>query len=240
MPPTSPSYTNSLRLFLFGAFRLEKAGQTIRLATRKAESLLAYLALHPTDHSRESLAATFWGDSPDEDARRSLRVALTNLRKQLGDDAFIASRDTLSVNPASPLWVDVLEFKAQAERVLAQNPPNPGVLNLELYQGPLLNAFFDEWVFPLRDSYQALYSEVLLKLIGHARSQSDYQRAIELAQRLLVSDPANELAHQHLMVCFAANGHRFAALKQYDECVRMLREHLAVEPSSETTALYKQ
>ena len=81
-----------LCLFLLGAFRLERGGQTVHFHTRKVESLLAFLALHPDAHSREKLAALFWGDVGDEQARLSLRVALSTLRKELGDDLVLADR----------------------------------------------------------------------------------------------------------------------------------------------------
>ena len=50
-----------LRLYLLGRFRLERDTQPIRFPTRKIESLLAYLVLHPGPHSREKLAAILWG-----------------------------------------------------------------------------------------------------------------------------------------------------------------------------------
>jgi DNA-binding SARP family transcriptional activator len=42
------------------------------------------------------------------------------------------------------------------------------------------------------------------------------------------------------MFCHTARGNRIAALKQYDDCQRALRDELSVEPSPETVALYKQ
>ena len=53
----------------------------VAFSARKTESLLVYLILHPDPHPREQLAALFWGDSTDDDARRSLRVALSGRRK---------------------------------------------------------------------------------------------------------------------------------------------------------------
>jgi DNA-binding SARP family transcriptional activator len=45
----------------------------LRISSRKGQALLAYLAMHP-DHSasREHLAALFWGDRRDEQARHNL------------------------------------------------------------------------------------------------------------------------------------------------------------------------
>ena len=86
-------------------------GSFARLPTRKAESLLAYLILHPESHAREKLAALFWGDMGDAQARASLRNALAILRKHLGDPAlgpaavstWPANFDALfSVGPETP------------------------------------------------------------------------------------------------------------------------------------------
>ena len=61
---------------------------------------------------------------------------------------------------------------------------------------------------------------------------------IDLASRVLTQDPANEAAHQHLMFSHFAAHDRNAALKQYEACVRSLRDELGVEPSPETQALF--
>lgn len=95
-----------IRVRLFGAIQIEINGKPTALQRRKAEALLAYLLLHPGPQSREKIAGLLWGDSLDDDARRSLRVTLTDIRKVLGDEILTASRDTLSLNPAQEMEVD--------------------------------------------------------------------------------------------------------------------------------------
>ncbi|HJX87157.1 MAG TPA: hypothetical protein VJ277_06275, partial [Gemmatimonadales bacterium] len=51
----------------------------------KALALLAYLVMEPHPHSRETLAALLWGESPEHEARASLRQALKQLRTGLGE-----------------------------------------------------------------------------------------------------------------------------------------------------------
>ena len=68
-----------LKLYVLGSFLLKVEEQPIRLPTRKVESLLTSLVLHREVHNRERIASMFWGDSPDELARRSLRTALSSL-----------------------------------------------------------------------------------------------------------------------------------------------------------------
>ncbi len=225
----SSATTISLRLCLLGAFRIERASQVIALPTRKVESLLAYLALFPQEHAREKLAALFWGDSTDAQARHSLRTALATLRSKLGDDVLLADRETVRLNPEQPVWVDALEF----QQVTTSNPQSA----IALYQGDLLVDFYDDWVLVERERLRQLYLDTLLRLAQETRSQSQYARAVEFAQKVLATEPTNEAAYQHLMFCYAAQGDRIAALKQYDECRRLLRDELGIEPSSKTVAL---
>ena len=98
------------RLQILGNFRLERNGERVALSTRKVEALLAYLVLNSGEHAREKIAALFWGDSPDDAAKRSLRVALTALRNVLGKDAVLSDRETMQWNAAFPLWADARAF----------------------------------------------------------------------------------------------------------------------------------
>lgn len=223
-------------LFLFGPFRLEVrrdgASHPLRLPRRKVESLLAYLACHPEPggHSRDKLATLFWGDAPDEQARTSLRTALAVLRKTFGENALLADRERVQLNPAFPLWVDALTFK--------QSRHSSPETALALYTGDFLSDVYDEWVLAEREHWRLLYEETLLQLVQQLRSQSEYAQAIAYARQLLALDVTHETAHQHLMFCELARGNRAAALDQYDRCVRALRDELGVSPSPETQALY--
>ncbi len=233
------SDTPSLRLFLLGRFRVERDGRSLLLANRKVESLLAYLVLYPQLHAREKLAALCWGDFPDAQARASLRNALPILRKFLGSEVIVSDRESVQLNPAFPLWVDAREFQSEAGELLAASPPDPSLLNFDLYRGDLLPDFYDDWIMPLREHYRTLHLDCLLRLTQYMRSLSEYERAIQLSQKVLAIDPANERAHQHLMFCYVATGERNVALRQYEQCQRALREELAVAPAPETTALYQ-
>jgi non-specific serine/threonine protein kinase len=230
----------NLRLYLFGSFHIENEAEPAHLPTRKAELLLAYLALHPEPHPREKLAALLWGDSPDEQARASLRNALTTLRKSLGDDLILADREAVQLNPEAGLWVDALTLKAQADAFASTAMPDSDAVDVELYGGDLLADFYDEWVLAEREQYRRLYLDTLARLARLHRSRGDYQRAIEAAKRLLAAEPTSESAHQSLMQSHHALGDYDSALRQYEACQRVLRDELGVEPSAETRTLYAQ
>ena len=75
----------SLLLTLFGGFQAQtKSGAAVALSSRKAQALLAYLALGPGEAlRREKLMVLLWSDRGEEQARTSLRQTLTALRKGL-------------------------------------------------------------------------------------------------------------------------------------------------------------
>jgi predicted ATPase/DNA-binding SARP family transcriptional activator len=227
------------QLHLLGDFRLLHNGQPVSLARQKMKLLLAYLALHSQEHSREKVSGLFWGDSTDDEARHSLRTTLSMLRDALGGEAILANRDTLRMNPAFPLWLDAFAFERQASRFLAEPGDDVSSAGADLYQGDLLADFYDDWILPERERLRSLCITVLLQLVQQMRSQSTYDRAIQFAQRILTIEPAHERAHQHMMFCFMAMGDRSAALRQYEECKRSLQEELTAEPMAETTALYE-
>ena len=225
------------RLYVLGVLRLERRGSEVKFPRRKAASLLAYLALHPQKHGRDHLATLLWGDYVDDEARASLRNALSLLRRMVGDDAFIADAQTVQINPTFPLWVDARAFEGYAREFLAAPSFDLSPSFIDLYQGDLLPDLYDDWIGPERDRLRSLYIDALLQAVQQMRSRSEYAQAIELAQRVLAIEPSNERAHQHLMFCYVATGDRSAALRQYEACRQALHDDLAVEPLPETTAL---
>src|SRR3712207_5277085 len=85
---------------------------------KKVRALLAYLAVeadHP--HTRAHLAALLWPDAPERQARQNLSQALTLLRDILGerrasgaDPVLLVTFDTVQLNPAADVTVDVRRF----------------------------------------------------------------------------------------------------------------------------------
>src|SRR5688500_19347567 len=98
---------------VLGGFGLIGAGgDSLALSGKKLRALVALLALPPSlGWSREQLTAVLWGDRDQELARGSLRQALAELRRLLGDAALVADRETVAFDPAA-VAVDALEFAA--------------------------------------------------------------------------------------------------------------------------------
>ena len=230
-----------LRLKLLGGFEARiVSGPVLDIAARKSRALLAYLAL-PTGrtHSRDKLVGLLWSDRADEQARNSLRQALTELGKALGatePSPLVKLRETLALDPTM-VEVDALVFEGLAAGEATSDLQRAA----ELYAGDLLDgldardAAFEEWLTVERQRLRGLAATVLKKLL----TQDTGPSAIAVAQRLLVLDPLQEEGHRALMRLHAEAGETSAALRQYEHCREILKSELDVTPSPETTALYQ-
>ena len=68
---------------LLGGCEISLPDGAVHLETAKTRALLVYLALNPGPQTRHTLMGLLWGDLPEANARRNLRRALWNLRRQL-------------------------------------------------------------------------------------------------------------------------------------------------------------
>lgn len=237
---TQEALYDPLYVRLFGKFELIRAHLPLRLPSRKVEALFAYLVLHPQPQHREKLAALFWSEVLDEQARASLRNALAVLRRTLDKAIVVADRDYIHLNPSYPLTADVLEFDKQARMFQSAAIPAVANLQLDLYRGELLADFSDEWIISLRETYRERYHTLVFQVAQHQRSVGHYEAAITLMQQVLAHEPADEAAHQTLMACYFAQGDRAAALRQFETLRQVLHDEVGVEPQRESFLLYQR
>lgn len=241
-----PAVSGRLHLKFLGGFRAcFESGQACHLPARKCEALLAYLAL-PCGrfHPRDRLAALLWGETPDAQARQSVRQALGSVRRALRDHvpgAILTHEDTVALNPQA-VTVDVRDFEA----ALAEG----GTAALEraaaLYDGDFLAGLrvdeppFEEWRVVERERLHELALEGLAKLLSEYVRSSRGEAAIQAALRLLAIDPLQEAVHRTLMRQQMSQGRRAAALQQYQACVSHLQRELGAEPDEESRQLYRE
>jgi len=206
--------------------------------SKKVAALLVYLACTGRTHPREVLAEFFWEGRTQSQSLANLRVALTSLRKTVGDYVTI-TRETVSLKEGSAIWLDVATF----EEALSAGELEQAV---DLYQGDFLTGFyvdsqaFEDWALRERERLRLRMHEAVDALIDQYLNQGDYAKGIAHATHLLSLDPLREKTYHHLMRLLADSGEREAALAQYDALTRRLDEELGVEPTPETQALYEQ
>lgn len=242
--------TAGLEIRLFGGLEICIDGASVTaFISNKAPALLAYLAVIRRPATRDTLATLFWGEMGDADAKNNLRQALTSLRKVLAPWLEI-SRDSVALRTESTCWLDVAEF-VHNMRTAAQLPPEARITWLAaaiaLYQGDLLEGVvlrdapdFEDWLTAQRTRLRELALNGLYDLVGLQMAECRFAEAIDSATHLLSFDPWREEAHRHLMLALARTGQRSAALAQYEQCRRIMREVFDAEPADETVDLAAQ
>jgi predicted ATPase len=242
-----------LKLFVFGPPRLERDGQQLALGVRKVLALLVYLAVTAQPHSRDTLATLLWPESDQSEARARLRRTLHRLSQVLGGGVLEIGPDTICLHPQAPLWLDSAAFQ---QHVAAGLDPSPGAMldperlahlstAAALYTDDFLAGFtlpdspeFDDWQFFERERVRQTFAQVLVHLVQAYQAQQAWEEAIGYARRWVGLDVLHEPAQRALIQLYALAGQQAAALRQYQECVRVLEAELGVEPEAETTALY--
>ncbi|GAB4504399.1 MAG: AAA family ATPase [Anaerolineales bacterium] len=193
---------------------------------------MAYLILHRyRPHLRDELAALFWGDRDDVHARHSLATALWRIRRLIGEDYLLADSSAVQFNPASPIWLDVTEFEKLANR--PQGTPEDLAAAIELYRGDLLEGFYDDWNIDERYRLEALYLDVLKRLVTWHEAQDNARAALVYAQKYLVHDPLMEEMHLAAMRALMALGDLSGARRQWQLCCETRQRELHAPPSPE-------
>lgn len=238
------------RLFLFGLPHIEVQGVLVEVKRRKVLGLLAYLARHGQIHSREFLAALFWPDLDQGRSLAALRRTLIDLKSLIPPEALSVNRQSITLLSTETLWIDVKAFEEYI--YLSREQDTPSLLDslreaARLYEDDFMAGFtlassveFDNWQVTEREAFRLKFSNVLRQLIEYHAAQAEYKQAITYAARYLMLDPLDETQHRMLMRLYAHEGQTSAALRQYQECIRILDTELGVEPSAETITLYEQ
>jgi adenylate cyclase len=239
-----------LALALLGPFKATLNGEPILPTAGRLQALLAYLATEaPREHSRQAVARLLWPHQSDGEARTSLRYALSHLHRALqdrhADQPFLSTtRHTAQFNRDSDHRLDVDEFQA-----LLDGPERVETLQaaLRLYRGPFLEGFalddspaFEEWQLLHQERFRRRALVALERLATLHELRGEYGPAAATIRRHLALDPWDENAHRHLMRVLALDGHRSAALAQYDVCRQVLAQELGVELEDQTVALCAQ
>ncbi len=228
---------------LLGRFGVETEAGKLSFPTRKTESLLAYLILHPEGGQRDRLASTFWPDMEDFRARRNLRSTLWRLKRTIDADVPMRLRitDERVTLFCEGVVVDVLRFKEILRKARGGGEERSELLKSaeSLYKGDLLENRLEEWCEEERRLLRSAYMEILKDLAAISKTAGETAVALKYTLKVVEMEPLDEDAQRELMILFHLAGRRAEALAQF-ECVRqLLKRELGVSPSQTTLQVWQ-
>lgn len=245
-----------LTIRTLGPPELALDGAAVDASRNKAIALLVYLAVNGQRCRRETLAGLFWPDYEQSKAYAYLRRTLWELKEMLGEGWLAVDRETVGVAEGADMWLDVAVFRQALAATAGHGHPPAAVCPAcidalsraaELYRGDFLAGFslrdspgFDDWQFYLAEGLRQEAGEVLRKLSAIHGQERRLDAAIDYGRRWLSLDPLNEEGHRQLMLLYALHGQRSAALRQYQECVRILQAEMGIAPERKTAELFQR
>ena len=233
-----------IELQTLGAVDLRLDGKEVAtvLAQPKRLALLAYLATaRPRGfQSRDALLALFWPEADDERARNSLRQALHQLRRSLGEAALPGRGEReVGVDP-SVVRCDAAQFDDAVERESWEEA-------LRLHRGDFLPGLFvqdapevERWLDEERARRRRDAAGAAWRLTDAAEQAGDAVAAERWARLAVGLEPGDEPAIRRLVVLLHRAGDGAGALRAYDDLARRLREDYGLEPSEETERLVRE
>ena len=218
IPQTEPQGTaaglyvhdhHRLELRLMGAFQLTLNGQPVapEKQLRKADALLAFLALNPNvHHQRTLLVDRFCANIRDPAA--DFRGVLNRVRNILGKNQSAESFFTLTnvhsdgalIFESTPqLWVDVVAFQQHD-----LHPTLPQLMELaQLYRGPFMAGYEDldcsDWIEAMRATLELQFDTVMKALLDSLYEQMRWKDMLSWGEYWISHNPTTSDAYVVLM-----------------------------------------
>jgi len=234
-----PGYTLSLNLL--GGFEVRKGKHLVppELWKRdKARQLLQALAVHSGKGlSKEQLALLFWPDADEPTAANNFKVTLSALNQALEPDRapkeaaqfIIRTGEQYQLNPQMRINLDTEQFEKLALSQRGEDKERA----LALYKGRMVEGEqLQEAFMPEVQYYHRLYLDCLGKVIEAAIAGKDFDKGLELSNRMVRQEPLLEVGYQYQMRIYHALGNISMVRKVYNQAMDIGRKIYGVESSN--------
>ena len=251
LPYTSPTQ-HTLTILALGepAVYLRQEPVT-RWRMARAMELCFYLLDCGRPMRKEAIITALWSDM-DEQTTRTFYSTIYYLRQALGGEAVIVAKGgtyalKLNVLYGTSVWYDVAAFldaQVHAKQALDEQQDAPAraayLKMVEFYRGDYVQPFYNDWSTIRRDELRTAYLDARQQLALIAWRAEEFDESIVHWQHMLAVDEWQEEAHYGLMRCYARQGKRGLALRQYQRCKSTLEQEFGVAPRSSIQNLYQR
>ncbi|PYE54855.1 ATP-binding protein [Deinococcus yavapaiensis] len=202
-----------VELTLLGAPSVKVRGELVKLPTRKALLLLAYVALEG-EASRGVLSSMLWPGVDARRARQNLRAELYRLSRTLVGEHLHITDDRVATRGA---WrVDVAEL--QEDDVAS------------FLDGDVPDGDFAEWIAARRTKLLAQARTRLVASVAACEARGDLEGAVEASARLVRLDETDEVAWRDLVRLSVLRRDERGARRAYEAFSDMRRREFGVGP----------
>ncbi|MBI3927457.1 MAG: response regulator [Armatimonadetes bacterium] len=242
-----------LRIYSLGGFEVYRGEERIEESewkSQKVRYLLACLAARRGPVSEDLLIEEFWPGTLQK-GKQNLYAATSYLRRHLRSeggsnqpDYVLRTPAGLSLNPELPRWHDLDEL----EDLLSQNPQDRDVERVlrnerrvaELYRGPYLDGCYMDWAITARNRIEKGVLDALVRLVEMTSRLERHGETLEYGRRVLELDPCCQQAHLAVMRALMAVGRPEEAVRQFDQCRKVLAREMKMEPSIEMLEVHQR
>jgi ATP/maltotriose-dependent transcriptional regulator MalT/DNA-binding SARP family transcriptional activator len=256
-PPAGagPEWPYPVKVRTLGGFELEIAGARYRPAHKTQDKPLELLKLLVTCQAlgrrsaqREWVAERLWPDADEPNARKSLDMALSRLRKLLGDDEAVLLSEGRLMLSAQRVWTDLDPLLRALAHAGAQRDAHaagrPGATHatalddvaavLRHYGGRFLPEEGDlPWLMAGREAVAAAVRTALMIADTVLAGRSD-AALIPALERAFAADPTSEDLARALMSALARENRPAEAIGVYRRLREILSVVMSMPPSAAT------
>jgi LuxR family maltose regulon positive regulatory protein len=265
--PETPAYYLEnwpwpMKIYTFGRFSLLENGRPIRFSGKTQKKplvmLKAVIAMGGREIGEQQITDALWPDAEGDAGRMLFKTTLYRLRQLTGNSKAIVVQEGRVTLDNRLCWVDAWAFERflgeadrlwawRKERNIASSAEDKSVeavrfteKALALYQGPFLEADSNEpWTVSQGEHLRMRYVRAVSRLACYWEQIGEFERAADCYQSALRVDELTEELYMHLMTCYRKLGRKAEAIKTYQRCCAALKANMGIEPSDETTAIYR-
>lgn len=248
----------ALRIELLGPMRVWRAGQPLppgAFDRRQVPTLLKLLLTRPgRTFTVPEIADAIWPNLPGAAAEKSLRAAVSKLRKVLEPD-LNAGRASRFVRKETGGYafvpvqctLDTQDVERALREATARQRSQEWTAALAAYRAALSQFrgeyLADEpqapWAEALREHWRRVQRDAWLRAAECQTALGRYADAIASCRNAVAVDPAYEDAYRQWMLCAYLSGRQREAFDAYERCVAALTE-IGARPAAETERLLEQ
>ena len=256
-PTHLESWPWTLKIYTLGTFQVIRDGKRLTFSgkmQKKPLSLLKTLvAIKGQNVSQDQVCDSLWPEAEGDLARSSFRMALSRLRKILGETESVKSSDESVALNSNLCWVDawalehlidrgeaVLKIQGKAGGESLSDDAGPSIERaLSLYKGNFCPDETDyRLITPFRDGLRRRLLHLVIDAARRLDQRGDHEGAVDYYEKALKVDETSEECYRRLMICHQGAGRKDRAVEAYRRCERVLSSVLGIKPSRKTVEIY--